>query len=654
MDSGRDLRAGGGAPSKYFYANASTRVQPNLSKVSYSITAVASEDFKESYSDKNFYPKISTLPNVKVNNRNSRDNFSNPEAMTQDFADENRRILYADPNLSRATNSHDPVISSGRLPSQGDISSRGDGLSPPSVPLETQGFMSLLVQKETELREEFYIKLQQAREELARSFEVEYDARYKELVKEVEDERRAIENERAEMRQFKEELEREMVSRENEYLAIIDELRNQKNANGVSVANMNSNRQTLTARFPEQKPSSRSIESKEDETDEIEQMNYCDADIDNIEIKQEKVMSEIASRLISEQMIKLKEEMPSFDNNQHHRKLLSIQKSVPVISNIITESSNIDADPHMKTMPNYMQKSLNDKSINLTKSYSIKSINLQEDKTEKTSSKQSSAVKKPISMAAKKKSSPKSISPVSIGVENLRINNHFDLGTSNARLSEDNLLSQILKPQPMDSPKTLQIKSASQILNERELEDANRSLRVQQLLLTLPSKFLPVSSSTPAESDYLDRLLQEINSLWHETWISQKHRLDLLADLHRLETVSEAIDALRREIEILREFARNLKPVHKAVMNRLSIRRELAELGYQFDSLDRLSYFNSASSALYSRLRKANKDIMAFIHKHPSVEPICVLGVPLAEAVTADFWEEMYLRKLEGRLKALC
>lgn len=240
-----------------------------------------------------------------------------------------------------------------------------------------------------------------------------------------------------------------------------------------------------------------------------------------------------------------------------------------------------------------------------------------------------------------------------------------------SRLSEDNrddeidqidldlkckgLLDFILFDQPLDDDKTILMKERKQGIIKENLKNEVMVPRVQGLLKLLCSKYDSQSSILQEHSNYFSKLIKLIESEASTQFYSNKEKLQIFNDLDSIEDVHSSIIVARKYLDKLKKQKEKFKTLYELMSVRNKLRIQLEFLSQEFDSVLKISEFNRTTSSIYSLLRSKNKEIISFLHKNPaniSYKIPGFKGCELIDLISLDFWEEDYLRKLEGRLLA--
>lgn len=218
------------------------------------------------------------------------------------------------------------------------------------------------------------------------------------------------------------------------------------------------------------------------------------------------------------------------------------------------------------------------------------------------------------------------------------------------------LLELILLEQPLDDKKTQKIKENRSKYLRESIKDDLLAPRVQAMISILSKKHDSQSSTLQEYSRYFGKLISILDSLNADIYESYASRLSQLNKLDSCADVYDSIKHAKAAVERLRQLKTADLELTKLVSKRYKLRVELEICSQEFDRLDKISYFNRATSSLYTLLRSTNKQILAKMHHRPAVAyryPAAFKGQPLIELISMDFWEEEYLRKLEGRFKSL-
>lgn len=240
-----------------------------------------------------------------------------------------------------------------------------------------------------------------------------------------------------------------------------------------------------------------------------------------------------------------------------------------------------------------------------------------------------------------------------------------DLGTLDEESSFDEvdeglrckgLLDLILLKQPLDDEKTMKMKEEKLHLLKSSIKDDLLSSRVQAMKTILTTKHVSQSAVLNEYASYFARLVQTADSLAVDLYRPYSERLDMLQALDSCPDVYAAIKKAKDCIEVFRVSKEQLIELVKLMTKRYKLRVQIEICSQEFDNLAKLSEFNRATSSLYTLLKSTNKQILTALQKKPATAGRHLgsfRGQPLIDLISIDFWEEDYLRKLEGRYKAL-
>lgn len=217
------------------------------------------------------------------------------------------------------------------------------------------------------------------------------------------------------------------------------------------------------------------------------------------------------------------------------------------------------------------------------------------------------------------------------------------------------LLDLILLLQPLDDQKTKLMKSIKLRSCEAFLRDDFLVPRVQAMRIILKNKYETGSSILKEYNSYFDRLLIIWETLANDLFLSNKEKLDILTEIDNQADVYESIKLTKSCVEDLRTKKTKKAPLLKLIQKRQKLRIQLEVYSQEFASITSLQNFNKSTSSIYLLLRQTNKAILSFLQKHSPLvgeQQPDIRGQPIIEQISLDFWEEEYLRKLQGRLKA--
>ncbi len=215
------------------------------------------------------------------------------------------------------------------------------------------------------------------------------------------------------------------------------------------------------------------------------------------------------------------------------------------------------------------------------------------------------------------------------------------------------LLTSILAPMPFDDVKTIRLKNLKLNILVHGLAD---------LKFAEPSDVVNENSESTTDK-------------WKKAAIKARNRLrELSVDLfwsnqQRHECFQEIfgkpgaeyteLDALTRAKKIIEGFEemkmRNEKLLD-LVTQRQCLRTQLDTIAGEYDELDQLTDFNKSVSSIYVLLRACNKKIMTLMQRSVKMPGehrfTTIYGLELMDLIAVDYWEEEYIHKLEGRVKA--
>ena len=220
------------------------------------------------------------------------------------------------------------------------------------------------------------------------------------------------------------------------------------------------------------------------------------------------------------------------------------------------------------------------------------------------------------------------------------------------------LLELILEPFGWDDAKSQHMKKVRKLqLRSRMCEDVQLP-RIEALLLVVQTNFSSLCEGIEDLHSTLSQLLEKLRSLWIYTNWSCDDRMTVLERLELCVDPDEALCILRQEVNNLSSLKQNYATLYDQLAKRVQVRRQLELVAMELnEEVSELLLFNRRTSSLYMLLRKVNTRILGLLHKKgprgPWISfPVLMEGSPVDELIALDFWEEEYLRRLEGRLKA--
>lgn len=217
------------------------------------------------------------------------------------------------------------------------------------------------------------------------------------------------------------------------------------------------------------------------------------------------------------------------------------------------------------------------------------------------------------------------------------------------------MLDLILLEQPLDDQRSIEMKQKRTKAIKNSFRHEILIPRVQGIIKLLCSKFESHSSILQEQNKYFVRLLKMIDMMATELHMSSEEKIQMYRDLDTPDDIHFCITIARGFLDQLKKARDRFKPLIELYNLRLKLRVQLEFLSQEFESLHKIGDFNRASSSIYTLLRNNNKEIITCYHKCPSKIGLNIpgfKGTEIMELITLDFWEEEYLRKLEGRLLA--
>src|SRR3990167_6504604 len=136
---------------------------------------------------------------------------------------------------------------------------------------------------------------------------------------------------------------------------------------------------------------------------------------------------------------------------------------------------------------------------------------------------------------------------------------------------------------------------------------------------------------------------------------------DRMAVLERLEMCldpEESLSLLKQEVNNLESLKQTYGSLYQLLDKRLKVRSQIETVAIELkEEISELLLFNRRTSGLYVLLRKVNSNLLGMLnqknHRGRLISFTVLSEGSLAQDLVAlDFWEEDYLHKLEGRLKA--
>lgn len=225
---------------------------------------------------------------------------------------------------------------------------------------------------------------------------------------------------------------------------------------------------------------------------------------------------------------------------------------------------------------------------------------------------------------------------------------------SNSILPIGHILELILQADGKDDSKSRSMKQMKQLMAETSISDEALTPKVQSKLQALlyQKKASGASQKASAQLEYLDKLLTMLEELFREQFFPVQRRLEVLGQIEAADSLERRISKAKSWVDSLQLVQATHAPMLDLMRRREAVRVHIEQVALSFTDLRQLAEFNRESSSLYSLLRTINKQVFSYLHRHPATprKPMPeYFGVAVLDLIASDFWEEEYLRKLEGR-----
>ncbi len=230
-------------------------------------------------------------------------------------------------------------------------------------------------------------------------------------------------------------------------------------------------------------------------------------------------------------------------------------------------------------------------------------------------------------------------------------------GRSSSILPVGHILELALQPDSRDDQKSLKMKQLKKQLAASSISDEVLTPKVHAKLMAISyqKKSAEPSPKQAAQHEYLAKLLSMLEHLFREQFFSVQRRLEVLGELEAAGSLEARTARARSWVDALQQAQARHGPLLELMRRREAVRVHIEQLALGFTDLRQLPDFNRETSSLYSLLRTVNRQAFSHLHRHPS-SPRAQLpdyfGVALLDLIASDFWEEDYLRRLEGRRQA--
>ena len=220
------------------------------------------------------------------------------------------------------------------------------------------------------------------------------------------------------------------------------------------------------------------------------------------------------------------------------------------------------------------------------------------------------------------------------------------------------ILELILEPFGWDDNKNLHMKQIrKQQMKNRTVEDVQLP-RIEALIRVVHTNCYSLAEGVEGLYDTLSKLLEKLRSLWISTQWSCEDRMAVLERLEMCLDPEESLSLLKQEVNNLESLKQTYGSLYQLLDKRLKVRSQIETVAIELkEEISELLLFNRRTSGLYVLLRKVNSNLLGMLnqknHRGRLISfPVLSEGSLAQDLVALDFWEEDYLHKLEGRLKA--
>lgn len=227
-------------------------------------------------------------------------------------------------------------------------------------------------------------------------------------------------------------------------------------------------------------------------------------------------------------------------------------------------------------------------------------------------------------------------------------------GRSSSILPVGHILELVLQADPKDDAKSKSMKQMKKQMAASSISDEVLTPKVHSKLMAISyqKKSTTSSQKLTAQHEQLEKLLEVLESLFREQFFTVQRRLQVLGELEAAGSLEARLAKAKSWVDTLQQVQSAHAPALDLMRRRATVRVHIEQVALGYTDLRQLPDFNRETSSLYSLLRSVNKQVFSYLHKHPATPRSRLpeyFGVPILDLIASDFWEEEYLRRLEGR-----